>query len=796
MPAPQAGSTPDFRALFEAAPGCYLVLAPDLRIVAVSDAYLRATLTKREQLVGLHLFDAFPDNPDDPDATGVRNLKASLERVLRDHRSDTMAIQKYDIRRPESEGGGFEERHWSPVNSPVLDACGEVAWILHCVEDVTEIVMLQRQQSEQALAIRQLSIRGEERLAQLLDAAPDAMIVVDSAARIRFVNKQTEKLFGYSSAKLLGSALELLLPERFHAAHVLHVRRFFMAPTTRTMGSGLELFGLTRDGTELPIEVSLSPLSLDGGLAVTAAIRDITERQRLTRAASLSAVRLGSAVESIQDAFALFDDCDRLALCNSVYRRLFGSTTAGALVGRSYEEILDAWLGDLAFSTEDERRAFRAERIAARGGGSSEFNVSTTDGRALRVTDRRTPDGGMVETVWDLTEDARIAAELRDARTVAEQANAAKSEFLSSMSHELRTPLNAILGFSQLLQRDKRQPLVERQREHVDQIKKGGEHLLRLINDILDLARIEAGGIAISAEPVDVVEVIEEVLTTLSPAAARAALRISFEPAPADVPMVRVDRTRFAQILMNLGSNAIKYNQPNGTVTFRVSIPSPERVRVAVSDTGMGVPEDKQALLFQPFQRAGQETGPIEGTGIGLAITRKLAELMDGSVDFRSKAGVGSEFWIEVPTHFAGESVQPSGEVQPEVTYRLQEAGRARVLYVEDNPANVRLMQDFLDAFDNIELFVATNAEQGLALARVTLPSVIILDINLPGMSGLDALLILRQEPQLARTPVIAVTAAATERDRQRGEAAGFDRYLTKPIRIADLEAALYSLLV
>src|SRR3954463_14568037 len=249
---------PDFRKLFEAAPGCYLVLTPDLGIVAVSDAYLRATLTTRERLLGRALFEAFPDNPDDPNATGVRNLRSSLERVLRDARPDTMPVQKYDIRRPGCEGGGFEERHWSAVNSPVFGANGDVAFIIHHVEDVTHLARLERRGHKLDETIRELSIRGEEHLGQVLNAAPDAMLVVDADAKIRFANTQTEVMFGYSRPELLGQPVEMLIPDAFRTGHLLHVRRYFEKPTTRTMGSGLELFGRRKDGSEVAIEVSLS----------------------------------------------------------------------------------------------------------------------------------------------------------------------------------------------------------------------------------------------------------------------------------------------------------------------------------------------------------------------------------------------------------------------------------------------------------------------------------------------------------------------------------------------------------
>jgi signal transduction histidine kinase/ActR/RegA family two-component response regulator len=637
---------PDFRRIFEASPSCCLVLATDLTIVAASDAYLSATKTRRADLIGRHIFDAFPDTPGDPAVTGVESLRASLQRVLAERRADVMGIQKYEIRRPASEGGGFEERHWSSVNAPVLGDDGDVAFIVHCVEE------------------------------------------------------------------------------------------------------------------------------------------------RLAAAAKLTADRLASAVESIQDAFALFDANDHLVLCNSVYRRLIGDTLPGSLVGRSYEELLDAWTADVVFADDEARRTFREERLARRSEPTVTFDVQLRDGRSLRVIDRRTAEGGIVKTIWDLTDDEQRAQELRDARAAADLASAAKSEFLSSMSHELRTPLNAILGFAQLLRRDKKEPLSDRHKERATQILEGGKHLLRLIDDILDLSRIEAGGISVSVEPVDVLDVIAEVRTTLEPMAARQGVEIAIHAEAADLPMITADRTRFAQILMNFGSNAIKYNRPSGSMAFKVSSPRPEVIRVTVEDTGIGIPADKQDKLFQPFQRAGQEAGPIEGTGIGLVITRRLAQLMLGDVGFRSTAGKGSAFWVEMPVR-ALRRPSSAPPAPPVGAPGLAPAGRRLVLYVEDNPANLTFMRDLVSTFENVDLITASTAELGLELAREQRPDAILMDINLPGLSGFDALGTLRAREETKSIPVIALTAAASERDKRRGMQSGFFRYLTKPIRVDELVAAL-----
>jgi signal transduction histidine kinase len=547
------GSGPDFRALFESAPGLYLALAPDpprYTIVAVSDAYARATMTTRDGIVGRGLFEVFPDNPDDPAATGARNLAASLDRVVSRREPDTMAVQKYDVRRPDDVGGGFEERWWSPMNSPVLGPARELRYIIHRVEDVTEFIRLKQARAEQ-----------QQRTAEL-EGRMDQMEI-----------------------------------EIFQRA------------------------------------------------------QEIQEANR----------------------------------------------------------------------------------------------------------------------------------ELQRARLVAEAASAAKTEFLSSMSHELRTPLNAILGFAQLLERDRKRPLDERQLERLGYVLRGGEHLLRLIDDVLDLSRIEARRTMISLGPVDLESVIREVVTTLEPMAARAAIALELPVMPADAPRVIADRTRTVQILSNLGSNAIKYGRPGGHVRVAVTVAA-HALRVAVIDDGIGIPLDKRARIFEPFQRAGQETGPIEGTGIGLTISKRLVELMGGRIGFASEVDRGSEFWIELPRHAEAPAVAP-GAVQPP----------AKVVYVEDNARSIAFMHDLIGELPDLQLLTAPTAELGLELVRAHRPRAVILDVNAPGVDAAAALQRLRELTTAQHIPVIGLTEAPA-RDRPPGEAQGYYRYLTKPVNVAELSDALEGL--
>ena len=380
--------------------------------------------------------------------------------------------------------------------------------------------------------------------------------------------------------------------------------------------------------------------------------------------------------------------------------------------------------------------------------------------------------------------------ELTNARAAAERANLAKTEFLSNMSHELRSPLNAILGFAQLQASDTA-PQTDNQKENTGQILQAGWYLLDLINEILDLALIESGKLLVSLEPMSLDEVLLDCQTMIEPQAQKYGVTMRFLPMGKPC-FVRADRTRVKQILLNLLSNAIKYNHAGGTVVVECILRSPERIRVSVRDTGAGLAADKLSQLFQPFNRLGQQSGGEEGTGIGLVMTKRLAELMGGVIGVESTVGIGSVFWVELIRAPRPQFAGGAAEVALLAPIPLQIGSAVRtVLYVEDNPANLKLVEQLIARRPNMRLLSAADAMVGIELARTQRPEVILMDINLPGISGIRALKLLREDPLTRHIPVVAISANAMPHDIRKGLEAGFFQYLTKPIRVDAFMKAL-----
>ena len=629
----------------------------------------------------------------------------------------------------------------------------------------------------------------------ILDAVPDPVLIVDGSGQITYANRQVIATLGYQPEELVGRSHAVLIPESRRGNHAAHVRRFVAAPTARPMGVGMTFAAVRKDGSEVPIEISLNPLGDGARRAIVVTMRDVTERTRMERKEALLAHRLASAMAIVPDAVALFDAEDRLLLCNATFRARFSSLPP-PLEGRTYGELMDAVLDEMGVAPGEARSALKAKRLALRAeGAATGRKMHTPDGQCLRFFERKIEDGSTLLMVTDLTDEERIAEELREARVAAEAASRAKSEFLSSMSHELRTPLNAIVGFAQLLRRDKRDPLSPQAKVRVEQIVRAGSHLANLVDDILDLSRIESGRVSVSLAPTRLRDVLGRVSDAIEHIAAEKQLVLVQAPLPESDLTVLADQTRLIQIVSNFATNAVKYNQPGGRVVLSAARQGRDHVRISVTDTGLGIPPEKHELLFQPFQRAGQETGPIEGTGIGLAIAKRLAEMMGGAVGFTSAPGEGSCFWVEVGACAPAAAPTPRPRDPPATTSAIGSDRERVVLYIEDNAANAAFMRALFTTIENTKLLVSSTAEEGLDVAKEQHPDVVLMDVNLPGMNGIEALRVLRQDASTANIPVIALTAAASTREQNAGTRDGFSHYLVKPVQVDAVLGALASVL-
>ncbi|MFT3698652.1 MAG: PAS domain S-box protein [Kofleriaceae bacterium] len=619
----------------------------------------------------------------------------------------------------------------------------------------------------------------------LVEASPDGIVVCDPDGKIALANHEAERIFGYGNGELLGESFEVLIPEHARVQHQHHVAGYARAPRVRTMAAKIEVVGLHRNGANVPVEISLSPVVRERGMLVIVGIRDVSERRLLEVEGQRIASYLAAAVESVQDAFLVYDEHDVLIMTNSAARAAIDRAGDRPLIGQTFEQILDASLAANVYNLGSELpETWRARRLAYRQDPQGVFDVALADGRIHRIVERKTTFRGTVTVISDVTDDIRHANELERARQLAEAGSAAKSEFLSAMSHELRTPLNAILGFAQLLERDRKSPLNPRQLERIQHVVRGADQLVHLIDDVLDLSRVTDGRLSVSMEPVECRDVFDETRRTLQPVAARKQIDVVFADDLEIYPRVFADRSRLVQVLMNLGSNAIKFGRPGGRVELALEIVD-DRARFIVRDDGPGIPVEQRHKLFEPFHRAG---GATEGTGIGLAISRKIVELMHGTIGFVPRETGGAEFWVSLSVY-----ARRMRDTVPDVLEaRTSLVGVAiTIVYIEDNPVNVSLMRDALGEMSSIELVAVHTAELGIELVRSRLPALVIMDINLPGMSGIEAARRLRENPETAQIPIIALSAANHARDAHHTKRAGFSAYLTKPLKLPELYAAL-----
>lgn len=625
-------------------------------------------------------------------------------------------------------------------------------------------------------------------LRAMLNQSHDLLLLVDPASQqIVETNATTERSLLYSREQLLAmritdiatSMQDMFFWDEVSSGQITEI-------------STMESEWQRRDGALLPIEMSIHmQADTDLPLAVVVA-RDASSHKAVEDELAKMTSALRATLEATADGILVTDLSGRIININHRFARIW--QLPEALLNQQDDQQLFAFID--AQLPDPQQYHQRLDELFATPRADGFDTLTLTDGRVIeRYTKPQFLGSSVIGKVFsfsDVTARVRAEQDLLAAKNLAEQANRAKSEFLSQMSHELRTPLNAILGFAQILQEE----LADEHQEFTNHILKAGWHLLGLINEVLDLAKIEAGRLSLSIEDFDIRGVVRESLALAAPIATKYGINVSDKTALANYPTVKADAIRVKQMVLNLVSNAIKYNRPNGQVTLSIEYPTPKMLRLVVADTGIGMSEDDLARLFQPFSRVGNKQNEIEGTGIGLAFTQKLAGLMQGDIGVSSTEGVGSSFWLDLPladqatetvSAIATNSAQPAAESQ----------GRTcTVLYIEDDPMSTHLMRGIFKTLPGSKLLTADTPEQGLELAQANHPDLIISDINLPGMSGVELRQKLAEHPATSTTPVFALSANAMPEDVNKGMEAGFQRYLTKPLNIRVLTEAMREVLL
>jgi len=633
-------------------------------------------------------------------------------------------------------------------------------------------------------------------------------IATDEKGVIQLFNVGAERMLGYTAAEVVNqiTPADISDPQEViaRATALSHELATPIKPgfdalafkASRGIEDIYELTYIRKDGSRFPAVVSVTALrdaqgAIIGYLLIgtdnTARKQVEAEQKQLDQRLRDQQFYTRSLIESNIDALMTTDPAGIITDVNKQMEALTGCTR-DELIGAPFKN----YFTDPARAEAGIKRVLSGSKVT-----DYELTARARDGKETVVSynattfhDRDRKLQGVFAAARDVTERKRFErtlqennVELERARAAAEKANLAKSDFLSSMSHELRSPLNAILGFAQLISSDSPPPTPS-QTASIDQILHAGWYLLQLINEILDLAQIESGKLALSREPTSLAEVMLECQAMIEPQAQKRGITMTFPQF--DLPyFVDADRTRLKQVLINLLSNAIKYNQANGTVVVACTRRAPTHIRVSVTDTGAGLPPDMLMQLFQPFNRLGQERSTEEGTGIGLVMSKRLVELMGGVIGVDSTVGLGSVFWFELNSTSAPELAVDSGGLPEIAPAQIHSGAPLRtLLYVEDNPANLKLIEQLIARRSDMRLLTATDGHLGIQLARAHQPEVILMDINLPGISGLEALKILRQDPTTAQIPVVALSANAMPRDVQKGLQAGFFRYLTKPIKV------------
>jgi PAS domain S-box-containing protein len=684
---------------------------------------------------------------------------------------------------------------------------------------------------------------SQKRFRTLLESAPDAMVIIDASGEIMMVNRRTEELFGYSRDEITGQPIENLMPQRYREKHPERVRSFFSNPAARSMGSGLELFGLSRTGREFPVEISLSPIETEDGALVASSLRDITQRKQAeeelktlnTNVESQRRIEIalnelfevlrgqqemGSLASVIVHQLASYLDLQFAALFvlrnGNTYAReaAYGYPKQGGIDNFDFG---DGLLGQVAVDATP-LKVDNLPEYAQLALGLGTVSLSSlliyplvhdeTVVAVLELGGLRPLDEGQqgwlgkareglavtIRLVLDLEQRNRVEKELAEAKESAESANKAKSGFLANMSHELRTPMNAILGYSEMLMEEAEDVGQDDFIPDLKKINQAGNHLLALINDVLDLSKIESGKMEAFAEDFDVSILIDQVAGTAQPLMSKNNNKLKIERGE-QLGHAHQDLTKLRQSLLNLLSNAAKFAH-EGTITLkavRQSQADGEWLTFSVSDTGIGIRADKLDHVFDEFSQADTSTTrDYGGTGLGLPISRRFCQLLGGDLTVRSSTGKGSTFTMRIPVLLPGADVETPVESTPVKTdaglevMHVSGAGRT-VLVIDDDPEARDIVERFLRK-DGFEVVTASSGEEGLHLAHKLQPTVITLDVMMPDMDGWSVIRALKADPVLHNVPVVMLTIVD---DKSKGYTLGANDYLTKPVDRDQLHNAL-----
>jgi PAS domain S-box-containing protein len=831
-------AVPDYRALFEATPSPYLILARDFKIVSANKAYLRATGTVHDDIVGRDVFDVFPDNPDDPAASGVAALHASLQRVLRSGQPDVMAVQKYDIPVTSQDGMRFEERHWSPINTPVFDAQGELSHIIHCVEDVTEFVKTRERSARMAAEMdeqaQQISIVNR-RLRQVNETLEERVAVRTEERRLteqklRASEQRYRSLFesideGFCIVEVLwdgeGRACDYrfcdLNPSFQHQTGLVDAvgkRMRELAPDHEV--HWFEIYGrVVATGVPVRFENEAKALNRwydvfafrieeEDGARVAILFKDITAQKRMTeslRRSEQSAVeaaaradsernRLSALLQAAPVGIVVSDAAGVMLLANAAHRQLWGERQPHP----SSVDTFGAWKGWWAdHSARHGRRLEPGEWTTARilAGEEHPRDIVTIESfdvppvqRTVLITGAPVRDGqgrivGAVVAQMDISDRIRAEDALR-------QADRRKDEFLAMLAHELRNPLAPISAAADLLALGKAGE--DRIRQTSGIIARQVKHMTGLVDDLLDVSRVTRGLVTLDKTRLDARRILADAVEQVRPLIEMRRHRLAVHTPPEDA-FLDGDAKRLVQVVTNLLNNAAKYTPEGGDIALGMAVEGGS-IRISVADNGIGMAPELQPTVFELFIQATRTSDRAQGgLGIGLALVKRLVELHGGSIAVHSDGiGKGSLFEVWLP-RLAEQEVPAL--TQPHALPAGAPGKILKVLVVDDNTDAAKMLGILIEELGH-QAFVELHPRAAIERARSEAPDFCLLDIGLPDMDGFALARLLRSRPETANAVLIAVSGYGQPEDREAAFSAGFDHYFAKPIECARLAGLLH----